>query len=121
MATRTPTGRYRDVASVLPRVLAAQGANGEQAESWPDPPAGGERLYPAARDALTGGELIVQGLRQSTGALKLRIKGRAIPVAASDRVKLVATGELFNVTGVAREHADTVLLVERAAQQTTGQ
>lgn len=117
----TPTGQYRIRMSILPVVRAPQGANGEEVESWPDPPAGGERSYFAARDELSGGEEIVAGLRQSTGLMKLRIKGRSIPVTDSDRLKNKATGELFNITGVAREYTDTVLTVMRVPQQTTKQ
>lgn len=100
--------------TILPRVLASQSANGEEVESWPGPGTD----YFAARDAVTAGEDISQGIRQSTGGLRLRIKGRAITVSAADRVTKKATGEVFEVVGVAREKAETVLTCERVRQST---
>jgi hypothetical protein len=112
-----PTGEYRIRVQILPRTLAAQGANGEKAESWPASGA----AYSAARDALSGGEQLAQGIAASTGFQKLRIQGRAIAVKAVDRLLIVATGELYNVVGVEREFVDTVISVDRVAQQSTGQ
>lgn len=103
--------------TILTRQLAAQGDNGEEAESWPGPGTD----YFAARDSVTAGEDIAQGIRQATGGLRLRIRGRAIPVAASDRLKKKATGEIYEVVGVAREKAETVLTCERVRDQETGQ
>lgn len=100
--------------TILPRVLADQAANGEEAESWPGPGTD----YFAARDSVTAGEDISQGIRQSTGGMKVRIRGRAIPVAATDRLVKKATGEVFEVVGVAREKAETVLTCERVRQST---
>lgn len=111
------TGDYRFRVQILTAVKAAKGDNGEEELSWPDT----GTAYSAARDALTAGETITQGLRQSTGAMKLRIKGRAIPVTTSDRLLMEETDEVFDVTGVEREVYDTVLSVERVAGQTTGQ
>lgn len=110
------TGKYRIRVVVLTRSLGLKGANGERAETWPTPSSGTNEYY-AARDTLTAGETIAEGIRQTTGMMRLRIKGRAIAVTENDRLKIKATGEVFNVTGVAREFADTVLTVERAAQQ----
>lgn len=114
------TGRFDLRIVRLARVLAAQSANGEEVESFPDPTPGSEEYF-ASREALSGGEQIVQGLRQSMGAMKLRIKGRAIAFDAFDRVKVKHTGEVFAVTSLYRDRADTVLVVERVHQQTTGQ
>jgi head-tail adaptor len=115
-----PAGRYRLRVVVLTRTLAAQAANGEEAETFSDPAAGTNEYF-AAVEALSGGEQILQGLRQSTGGMRLRIKGESIAVAASDRVKKKGTGEVFAVTGLWRNDGETVLNVERVAQQTTGQ
>mgnify|MGYP001606427434 CR=1 FL=1 len=117
---KTVSGKYRFRVVVLVRSLAAPAANGEQVESWPDP-GDGSNEYWAARDVLTASETIAQGVRQSSGHMKLRIKGRSIAVTAVDRLRMVATGEVFNVSSVAREVADTVITVERAAQQSTPQ
>ena len=114
---RKPTGEYRVRVQVLARTLAAKSANGEEPESWP---ASGQ-AYSAARDALNAGEQLSQGIASSTGFLKLRIQGRNIPIRAVDRIKIVATGELYNVVGVSREAVDTVLALDRVAQQTTPQ
>lgn len=114
------TGEFNLRIVHLPVVLTAQAVNGEVVPTWPDPPAT-LREYYAARDALSGGEQIVQGLNQSTGAEKWRIKGRAIPMSVSDRLKKKYTGELFNVTGVMRDTAETIINVERVHQQTTKQ
>ncbi len=121
MADKTSTGRYRLRLVYLPRVLLAAGANNEQAETWPDPPADPVQEYFAARDSLSGGEQIAQGLRQEIGGMRLRIKGRSLPITAADRVKVKVTGELFNVVGVEREYAETVITVERVQQQVTSQ
>jgi hypothetical protein len=116
----TATGKYRIRLRVMPCVYLTQGANGAKDPTWPDPGAGMNEWF-AARDALNSGETIQQGIAQSTGFMKLRIKGRSIAIAAIDRVKMVVSGEVFNVTSVAREFADTVITIERAAQQTTAQ
>jgi head-tail adaptor len=113
----TPLGRYDLRVTILPRKVAAQAGNGEQVESWPGP----GRNYFAARDSITAGEDIAQGIRQSTGGMRVRIRGRAIPVSAADRVVKVATGEVFDVVGVAREKGETVLTCERVRDQGAGQ
>lgn len=100
------------------RVLGAKQDNGEDAQSWPETGAQG---YFAARETLTAGEDIMQGINNATGSMKLRIKGRAIPVDAFDRLKVKHTGELFHVVGVFRDGAETVVSVERLRSQTVGQ
>ena len=116
---KTRTGKYNLRIERLPVVYAAQTANGEEVPSWPDPTPAQE--YFAARLNLTGGEQIVQGLRNSTGSMKLSIKGRAIPFNAADRVRVKVTGELFNITGMSRDTGETILLIERVIQQTVAQ
>jgi head-tail adaptor len=113
----TPLGRYDLRVAIVARVLAAQGGNGEQTETWPGP----GKNYFAARDSVTAGEDIAQGIRQSTGGMRLRIRGRAIPVSAADRVVKATTGEVFEVVGVAREKGETVLTCERVRDQGAGQ
>lgn len=110
-------GEYDLRVTILPRVLAQPGANNEEAESWPGPGVD----YFAARLALSAGETIAQGVREGVGSMKLSIRGRAITVAAYDRLKKKATGEEFAITGVFRTKEDTVLMCERAHPQTTGQ
>lgn len=112
-------GKYRLRVTILPRVLAPQGANGEEKESWPGPGAD----YAARQDALSAGETITQGIRQATGSKKLCLRGRSVTVSAVDRLAVKATGELFNITGLWRDYDadETVLLVERAHEQPTGQ
>lgn len=117
---RQKTGRYNLRVVVQRRALGSKGSNGEDAATWPDPDAGTHE-YSAARESLTAGETIVQGLANSTGGMRLRIKGRSIPVAAYDRVKVKATGEVFEVTGVSRDEAETVLSLDRVRSQSTGQ
>lgn len=113
-------GRFSLRVTILPRVLAAKGANAEEVESWP---ASGGRDYFAARDRLDAGETITQGIRQATGTLKLRIRGRAITVEASDRLQKKVSGELFHITGVVRDEAEdeTILTCERVNPQTVAQ
>lgn len=120
MTKQTPADEYNLRFLVLPRVLAAQAVNGEKVESWPDPPATSQ-YYFAAREGMSGAEQIVQGLRMTTGALKVRIKGRTAAVLATGRMKNVATGEVFNVVGVYRDFAETVVNLERVTQQSTSQ
>lgn len=116
------TGQYRWRIVVLARVLGTRTANAEQPETWPDPTAGTNE-YQAARDAFNAGETIVQGIRQATGAMKLRVKGVRITVAIDDRVKIKTTGELYRVTGVSRDEEtyETILTLERVHEQTVGQ
>lgn len=101
---------------VLRRVQGAKRANGEYAETWPDPDFGSGEYF-AARDNLTSGEQIVQGLRNSTGGMRLRIKGRNIPVSAHDRIRVKKTGEEYEVVGAHEDGIDTVLTVERKRGQ----
>ena len=114
------TGEYNLRIVVQRRVLGAKGANGEDTETWPDPDVG-ESEYFAAREAMSAGETIVQGIRNSTGTMKLRIKGRAIPVDSLDRIKVKHTGEVYNVTATVRDWDSTVITVERYRSQTVGQ
>lgn len=117
---RAETGEYNLRVLILRRVAGAKQANGEVAESWPDPAVGTSEYF-AARESLSAGETIVQGMRNSTGAMRLRIKGRGVAVAATDRVRVKKTGEVFEVTGVSRDAAETIVLVERTHGQTVGQ
>ena len=110
------TGRYDLRIVIQRRVLGERQGNGEYAETWPDPTPG-DAEYFAQRDSLTSGEQIVQGIRNSTGGMRLRIKGRAIPVDANDRVKVKSTGEVYEVSGVHRDGIDTVISVERLRGQ----
>lgn len=112
-----PAGEYDLRVTIMPRVVGDQKASGEQPDTWPGP----GRDYFAKRDALNAGETITQGIRQATGAMKLRIKGRAIAVQAEDRLRKKATGEWFHITGVARESDDTVVFCERVNPQPVGQ
>lgn len=115
---RTRTGQYNLRIVVLRRVLGAKQDSGEDLQTWPEE---GARGYFAAREALTAGEDILQGINNATGSMRLRIKGRSIEVAAYDRVKVKHTGELFEIAGVSRDGAETVLSVERLRSQTVGQ
>lgn len=115
---RTRTGQYNLRVVILRRILGAKQDNGEDAQSWPET---GAKGYYAAREALTAGEDILQGINNATGSMRLRIKGRAIPVDAYDRIKVKHTGELFEISGVSRDGAETVLSVDRLRSQTVGQ
>lgn len=120
MAKSTRSGDYNLRVIVIRRVLGEKQANGEDVEDWPEPAAGASEYY-AAVDALSAGEIIAQGFRHSLGFMKIRIKGRSIPIDAADRVKKKVTGEIYTVTGVAREDVDTVISCERLHQQVAGQ
>lgn len=117
---RAKTGDYNLRVVVLARVAGAKQANGEVAETWPDPAAGTNEYF-AARESLSAGELIVQGMRHATGSMRLRIKGRSITAGASDRLKVKSTGEVFDIVGVSRDAAETILVVERVRSQAVGQ
>lgn len=120
--SRTPTGRFDLRIVVLRRVLGTPGTNNETPESWPDPdiPAqaaaaalAGAKAYYAARDRIGGNEIVAQAIRQSSGSMRLRIKGRAIPIEAVDRIRVVATGKVYQVVSEPlRESAETVIDVE---------
>lgn len=111
------TGEYKHRYLLLPCVREPQAENGEEAEAWPDPP-GQDRYYYAAHEGLSAGEQIVQGLAQSTGTRKAKIKGRLLPINAGDRLKDVVTNELYRVTGIVRDWSETILTLERAQLQT---
>lgn len=115
---RSPTSKYRLRIVVLPVARTRNEANNEDVEDWPER---GGKPYFASRESLSGGEEIAQGLRQSTGGMSLRIRGRAIPISASDRVKIKATGELYSVTGVSRDDDETIVQIERVTGQETPQ
>lgn len=117
-AYRAKTGQFDLRVVLIPRVLGTKQDNGEVPETWPE---SGGQSYSAARETLTAGETIVQGVNNAVGGMKLRIKGRAIPVEAYYRLKVKGTGELFNVVGVSRDGAETVLSVERVRSQSEGQ
>lgn len=119
MAKSVPIGAYIHRIQVLTRSLGTPGTNNEGKESWP---ASGQ-AYSAATEAMNAGEQLQAGVAASTGAKKFRIRGRKIPVQTVDRIKIVATGEIYNVTGVLRDYDtnDTILNVERVTQQTTAQ
>lgn len=110
-------GEYNLRVTILPVVLTKNTANNEDVPSWPGP--GSD--YFAKRLALNAGETIAQGVRQSTGAMKLSIRGRAITVSTQDRLVKKATGEVFEIVGVFRDSEDTILACDRAQEQTTGQ
>lgn len=120
--SRTPTGRFDLRIVVLRRVLGTPGDNNETPETWPDPDvpadaeaavtAGAKRYY-AARDRLGGNEMVANAIRQSAGSMRLRIKGRNVPIEAVDRVRVVATGKVYQVVAEPmRESAETVIDVE---------
>lgn len=117
---RAKTGMFNLRVVILRYTRGAKQANGEYLETWPDPDDGTNEYF-AARMSLNAGETIVQGLRNSTGAMNLRIKGRSIAVDARDKVKVKSTGELFEVTACSRDSAETVLSVERVRSQTVEQ
>ncbi len=104
---------------VLTRELVDQADNGEEVETWPEP-AAGENEYFAATDSLSAGETIAQGIRQSEGSMKLRIKGRSIPLSDADRIRKKVTGEVYAVRGMYRDKTDTVFMADRVHQQATG-
>ena len=94
----TETGSYRDWAVILPRSLAAADATGERVESWPDPPA--DATPHAGRIEAPGGSESGPAAppRQSGKGLRLRLLCYAV-LAATDHVRLVATGEVYAVGG----------------------
>jgi hypothetical protein len=114
---RTPTGAFSIRIQLLPRQYGAVGSNNEGKETWPS----SGRGYSAANEALNAGEQLQAGVAASTGSRKLRIRGLRIPVQTVDRILIVATGEIYNVTGVSRDFDanDTILNVDRATQQQT--
>lgn len=87
-------------------------ANGEDVEEWPEPPEGTGR-YSARRLALSAGEEIRQGVKESTSFIKLAIRGHKIPVEAVDRVRLEPDGPTYRLTGPpVRERRETILQLE---------
>lgn len=117
MAKSTATGEYKHRYLLLPCVLEPQGDNGEEVPTWPDPPAE-SRYYYANHPELSAGEQIVQGLAQSTGTRKAKIRGKTLPIQATDVLKDVVTGELYRVAGIVRDWSETILTLERAQLQT---
>lgn len=107
-------GKHRHRVIVCKRTLTANGDNGEDVESWPEPTPG-EQEYWSALDSLTPGETIAQGLRQTLDGRRLRLRGRNLPVAAVDRLRMKATGTLYSITAVAFEEVETVVTIEAVA------
>ena len=93
-------GTYRDRVTVLYRYLDLADSFGERAESWPDP---GETFW-ARIEGTAGGE-DPQTIRAGTAAARVRFRN-VVPVAAADRVRLEAEGEVYAVAGVWRERAE---------------
>jgi hypothetical protein len=113
----TPSGEYTLRIERWPVLLATQAANGQEVGTWP---AAQEQRYSAKNDRLNAGQLMQQGVNQDTGLRVLRIRGTRIEFARGDRVKLVNSGEFYNVTSApARDYdtGDTILTVELTAQQ----
>jgi hypothetical protein len=98
--------------TILRRTILDRTAENEPREDWPDPPAGNDR-YTGKRLALSAGEDIGGGLQQSTGTIKLEIKGQKIPIAAVDRVRLLDTGRVYRITAdPVRTKRTTIITIE---------
>lgn len=94
-----PARVYQERVAVLPRVLAAADAPGEEVESWPDPVPAQEHW--AVIENPTGFEAS-DTPKQSNNAMQLRFRHQ-IPLAATDRVRLKDSGDVWCVVGVWRE------------------
>lgn len=120
--SRTKTGLFDLRIVVLRRALGTAADNNETPETWPDPDkegeeaaalAAGAKRYYAARVSLGGNEMVANAIRQSAGSMRLRIKGRNIPIEAVDRVRVVATGKVYHIVSEPmRESAETVIDLE---------
>jgi|GEM_PF-4949051 len=113
-----PTGKFTKRIVILPVDRESQGDNGEEIGRWPE---GSGVSYFAAVESFGANEVVGQGQSHATGTKRLRIRGRAIAVTTADKVQDKVTGELFHVTGVAREDHDTILDVSRVVGQEVNQ
>jgi head-tail adaptor len=97
-------GSYDRRIVILPRVLAAASAGGEEVESWPE---SGAVTWAAAVEGLSGSEQVASAIRRTTGAVKLRLPGRA-PIVAADRLRFKEEtgGPPYGVDGVYFETAN---------------
>lgn len=93
---------YPDRIEILPRVLAAADATGEEVESWPDPnPVQGHW----ARIESASGSDGADAPRGSGAGLQLRFR-HTVTIAAVDRLRVKDSQEEYGVTGVWRERAE---------------
>ena len=111
-----PSGRFTKRIVILTVSYAPKGANGEQIPGWPDPPSG-DATYSAAVETFAANEVVGQGQNHATGSMRLRIRGRRIPVTTADMVRDKVTGEEFFVNGIARDEHDTIIDVSRVKGQ----
>lgn len=95
-------GEYRDMVAILPRVLAAVDATGEEVESWPTPSPVQENW---ARIESPGGTEASDTPKQSNSAMRLRFR-HLVTLAAVDRVTLKETADTWAVVGVWRERSE---------------
>jgi head-tail adaptor len=114
------SGRFRKRIVILTVSRAAQGANGEEIGSWPDPDIGTNE-YSAAVESFGANEIVAQGQAHAIGSKRLRIRGRSIAVTTADRIRDKVTGEVYAVSSVARDDWDTIIDVERVKGQETAQ
>ncbi|HEY1191938.1 MAG TPA: hypothetical protein VGE74_30185 [Gemmata sp.] len=90
---------YPDRIAILPRVLAAPDAPGEEVPSWPDPDPAQEHW---ARIEAPSGSETGDPPAGSSQSMVLRFR-HVVTVAAVDHVRLKDTGDEFAVLGVWRE------------------
>lgn len=96
-------GEYRDRVRILTRSLAAADGFGERVESWPEVTDGTADRW-AIIEAPTGGEAPATP-RQGTADMQVRFRAVAA-IEAVDRLKILATGDVYAVVGVWRERAE---------------
>lgn len=96
---------------VLPRVTTRRSGSNEPVEEWPENP--DAKRYSAKPLTLNAGEEIRQGVKESSDFLKLEIKGRAIPIEAVDRVKLLVGGRIYRlIAQPVRTRRETIISCE---------
>lgn len=109
MAAGKGAGHYRDRVLIIPRTLGAAAANGQRPETWA---AADGRGWWAAVEAPSGSETIAAGLQMHTQAARVRFRGKPPGLAATDRVRVNATGVVYAVVGLWADDRDAIALCQ---------
>jgi hypothetical protein len=88
-------GRFRmrlEVLTGVPRVLPG---NNETVYDHPEATA----TFSAAQESFGVNEVVAQGQNHSTRAMRIRIRGRGLPITTNDYLRDKATGVEYRITG----------------------
>lgn len=99
------SGEFRDWVVVLPRSTSSATPIGEIQENWPDPPASGN-THAARLENWGQAETVTDPPRGVLTTVTCRFR-HLVTIAGVDRVRVVETGDAYNVTAVWKERDGT--------------